>query len=71
MTSARAMIEVIGGHGVLRDGALYIRVRVEDVRTRFFHFIGEHDRVDYLVTPVEGSGRQWVSADRVKLDDHS
>ena len=64
MTSARAMIEVIGGHGVLRDGALYIRVRVEDVRTVF-------DRVDYLVTPVAGSGRQWVSADRVKLDDHS
>ena len=64
MTSARAMTDVIGGHGVLREGVLYIRVRVEDVRTVF-------DRVDYLVTPVEGSGRQWVSADRVKLDDHS
>ena len=64
MTSARAMTDVIGGHGVLREGVLYIRVRVEDVRTVF-------DRVDYLVTPVAGSGRQWVSADRVKLDDHS
>ena len=64
MNSARAMTDVIGGHGVLREGVLYIRVRVEDVRTVF-------DRVDYLVTPVAGSGRQWVSADRVKLDDHS
>ena len=38
-----------------------VRVTVYDVRQVF-------GRRDYLVEPVAGRGRAWVSADRVKLD---
>jgi len=38
-----------------------IRVTVHDVRQVF-------GRRDYLVEPVAGRGRAWVSSDRVRLD---
>lgn len=38
-----------------------VRVTVHDVRQVF-------GRRDYLVEPVAGRGRAWVSSDRVRLD---
>jgi hypothetical protein len=39
-------------------GALAFRVTIKDARKVY-------GRTDYLVTPVSGSGEQWVSAERV------
>ena len=39
-------------------GSLAVRVHIIDARRVW-------NRTDYLVTPVAGTGQQWVSADRV------
>ena len=62
MQTARQLTEVLGGHGNLRIDKLIVRVRVDDIREVF-------GRTDYLVSPVAGSGQQWVAADRVKVDE--
>ncbi len=51
----------VGSSGSLitREG-LSVQVRVLDTRHVW-------DRTDYLVQPVAGHGRAWVSADRVQL----
>ena len=44
------------------ETSLTVVVQIRDARTVY-------GRTDYLVTPVEGSGEQWVSADRVTVKD--
>ena len=41
-------------------GSFYCTVEIHDARRVF-------NRVDVLVQPVDGGGRQWVSLSRVKL----
>lgn len=57
MTAANLAI-FVGCTGTLRSGDLKVRISIVDVRTVW-------NRTDYLVTPVAGSGQQWVSAERV------
>ena len=42
------------------EQTLRIRCIIVDVRSAF-------GRVDYLISPVSGSGSQWVASDRVTL----
>lgn len=42
------------------EQTLRVRCIVVDVRSAF-------GRVDYLISPVSGSGSQWVASDRVTL----
>ena len=50
--------EVIGEPGGLEIGGLKVNVEVTDVRVSF-------GRTQYEVTPLCGSGKVWVDADRV------
>ena len=54
----------IGGFGLLSIEKLSIPVRIEDGRNVW-------GRTDLLVTPVDGTGTQWVSLDRVDLTGHN
>lgn len=56
--SVRKLAELIGETRRLRTGGLRVDVVVRDVREVF-------GRVDYLVSPVAGSGGCWVSFDRL------
>lgn len=47
-----------GREANLEIGPLRVRVRIHDSRQVFA-------RVDCLVSPLAGSGRQWVSVDRL------
>lgn len=49
----------VGAQGDLLQGEMRIRVRIVNARKVW-------SRVDYLVTPVAGSGEQWVAAGRVE-----
>lgn len=53
-------LEVPAGQGATPPNWLTIKVRIVDGRTAY-------GRQDVLVTPVDGSGEAWVSADRVKI----
>lgn len=59
--TAKEMLAMVGRTGelYLRESGLTIYVQIHDVRTAF-------GRVDYEVSPLQGSGTTWVSADRVK-----
>lgn len=61
MTAANLAV-FVGCYGNLdmaaAGGTLAVRVTILDARRVW-------NRTDYLVTPVAGSGQQWVSADRV------
>lgn len=50
-----------------KTGKLYIEKLTVSIHIREIRYVW--GRTDVLVSPVNGSGRQWVSADRVKLDD--
>jgi len=56
--SVKKLAELIGETRRLRTGGLRVDVVVRDVREVF-------GRVDCLVTPVAGSGGQWVAFDRL------
>jgi hypothetical protein len=51
---------MVGATGVARFGDLSVPVVVSDVRLSF-------GRTDVLVSPVGGSGNQWVDVTRVTL----
>ena len=57
MTAANLAI-FVGCTGTLTTGDIRIAVHILDARQRW-------GQVDYLITPVAGSGQQWVSAARV------
>ena len=63
--NAKEQAQFIGKRGVLRiqDSPLKIAVTINDVRNI------RYGNVDFLVTPVQGTGEQWVSSNRVKLDE--
>lgn len=56
--SVRKLAELIGETRRLRVDGLRVDVEIRDVREVF-------GRVDCLVSPVAGSGGQWVSFDRL------
>ena len=58
--SAVIMSVPIGSEGSLSMQGLEIRVTVMDARQRF-------GSIDYLVSPVAGSGMVWVTSDRVHI----
>ena len=49
---------LLDGIGLWNTDGLCIQVRIENVRKVW-------DRVDFLITPLSGSGAKWVSADKV------
>lgn len=57
--TAKDLAQSIGRRGTLTVDSLTLTVDIRDARQVF-------GRVDYLVTPVDGGGEQWVSSDRVK-----
>jgi hypothetical protein len=63
--TAAEVVELLGRVGSLDLTSdrvpISVRVTVHDVRQVF-------GRRDYLVEPVAGRGRAWVSSDRVRLD---
>jgi hypothetical protein len=63
--NAKEQAQFIGKRGMLRiqDSPLKIAVTINDVRNI------RYGNVDFLVTPVAGSGEQWVSSSRVALDE--
>jgi hypothetical protein len=63
--SVRELSRLIGTHplvSLLDFDNIRVRVEVLDVRTVF-------GRTDILVTPVEGAGEAWISADRIYLEE--
>lgn len=59
--SAATLAQYIDKQGLLRTAeGLRVTVGVIDARERF-------GRLDFLVAPLHGSNRAWVSADRVEL----
>lgn len=59
--TAASMASIIGKTGVFHHASLAFAIEVHDVRLNF-------GRTDYFIKPVNGSGEQWVSSDRVTLD---
>lgn len=57
MTISQAS-QMIGKEGFIRLGELNVRVRILDVKNRF-------GNTDYQISPVGGSGNQWVLSGRV------
>jgi hypothetical protein len=51
-------VGMVGDLHLRDDYPLTVQVKVLDVRTRW-------GALDYLVTPVVGSGEKWVSGERV------
>jgi hypothetical protein len=58
--TAKEMQDLIGRTGSFYVKGMGISVKVVDVRTRY-------GRVDYLVTPVAGTGETWMTEDSVTL----
>lgn len=56
------LIKFRGKQGFLGLGKLDVPITVVDSRQAF-------GRIDLLVQPVNGRGQQWVSADKVVLDN--
>lgn len=54
--------EYVGRQGVLKIDQLRVAVQCVDARQCW-------QRIDVLVTPIAGSGEQWVSADRLTFPD--
>lgn len=59
--AAAELIRNVGKVGLLTVDGLQIEVLIQDARQVW-------DRLDYLVTPVRGTGQQWVSAQRVTTE---
>lgn len=59
--TAAALIRNVGKIGLLTVDGLQVEVLIQDARRVW-------DRLDYLVTPVRGTGQQWVSAQRVTTE---
>lgn len=58
MKTCKAMVDEAQKEGWYHVNGLTVHVRVLDIRTVF-------SRTDYLVSPVDGGGETWVSADKV------
>ncbi len=62
MTTAKQAQELIGRSGLwnVPRTDISVQVTINDIREVW-------GRLDYQIKPVAGSGRQWVSAEGVKL----
>ena len=63
--TARAAIALVGRCGLwcpVSGGSLRFAVTIEDVRTSY-------GQQHYQVSPVAGTGRRWVMAEAVTLED--
>jgi hypothetical protein len=58
--TGRELAGLIGRDAAYRVAGLTMAVRVVDARTRF-------GGVDVLISPVAGSGEQWVQVDSVRM----
>jgi hypothetical protein len=56
------LVKLRGRKGLLDLGKLSVPINVIDSRTAF-------GRIDLLVRPINGRGEQWVSSDKVLLDN--
>jgi hypothetical protein len=54
----------VGKVAVLRVDGFRVHVRLLDARLHW-------GRIDYLVTPVDGDGERWVSAERLLIQEGS
>jgi hypothetical protein len=67
-TNAQDLARLVGQTGdlimssVRKDDDLRVKVRIEDARVSY-------GRLDLLVSPIQGTGRMWVSGERVILTD--
>ena len=60
MTTAE-LAKLLNRTATIDHDGLSVRVRILDGRQAY-------GREDVLVTPLEGSGERWVSAERVRLE---
>ena len=56
--NAKALSENINKQGLLSISNMQVLVKITDARTVF-------GRIDYQVTPVNGTGSTWVESNRV------
>jgi hypothetical protein len=56
----RAAVDAIGKTAALTVGDLVVAVEILDTKSRFGH-------IDFLVTPVCGSGQRWAQSDFVVI----
>jgi hypothetical protein len=52
----------IGKRGILDMGAIKINIKIIDARSSF-------GRIDFYISPESGSGAQWVSKERVTVNE--
>lgn len=60
ITLKEANKKYMGQEGIYEVGSLEIRVMVNDVKSCFGRF-------DILITPIAGTGEQWVSTSSVRF----
>lgn len=60
MATALELSQHLGALVSIDCGGLVIDCRVEDVRTRF-------GCLDFLITPLSGSGSRWVESSSVRV----
>jgi hypothetical protein len=59
--TAQEATKYLNREGVYTTGSLNVRIKVVDAKEHF-------GRIDFRVTPCQGSGEQWVSQANVALD---
>jgi hypothetical protein len=62
--TANELAKAIGQTGSILIDSLRVSVRILDGKVSY-------GNPRYLITPVSGTGEQWVSADRVKIEVQS
>lgn len=60
MQTALEQSAVIGKQGTIAIDSIRVSVYIQNAKTSY-------GTARYLVTPVSGSGSQWVNADRVQI----
>jgi hypothetical protein len=59
--TATELAKYINREGDWQTGELRVRVKIVDVKKAY-------GRLDYRITPIAGSGEQWINGEAVKLD---
>ena len=62
MTTARRMIPALGAHVFVRFEDLSIECWIKDVKNSY-------GNIRLLITPVTGSGEQWIGMGRIVTSD--
>lgn len=71
-TEARVLVALVGREGLYNAAPeLKVRVKLADARVNQPTNWNPYNHTDYLIEPVAGEGRKWVSSHLVELDGDS